>query len=500
MVRSHGRFIYSRREYSHCIVADAGNLFLLTAKNQTGGVELRIYPDADGDAKWPSYGQREVGGTLLSPECGDGFRRCDQLLIIADAALGSGETSASSPSTFVVILPLQKSLGMIKIKFADTGFPYSEEPHKIDVSVKYNCSPTASYSIHGSCYTICINSDARSIRLLRLKLNATNLEKSSVSDVEAFNFDGNLTNTLYVDLPSRSGPVIFFATEYHIFYFKPLLGLIAELNVGLRDWECSATTIDYIGDWEMIVYCENEQAVYVDINSESIFYAVQYGKEGRPYACPNPDIYLAVTAQYVTYAHRSTNLVTDSILPGRDFEDGICFGTENTTLFAFTDRVNGTQVFNGSSFKMLSSRGCTNYPCLPLVVLRDRYLAIREKRKGSWYISIFDSHNHFSPALEAKHGSADLMALIEGVKRNKIEVTSPKQANEEERQEQENGPSTATILAAALTAVIASTVGVILILGGLIYTKRKKYAYVHKTYNYVLLYDIVCVHTLQAKG
>jgi hypothetical protein len=47
----------------------------------------------------------------------------------------------------------------------------------------------------------------------------------------------NLTNSLYVDLPAQSGPVIFFANGYSAFYFKPLLNLMEELDIQLQENE-----------------------------------------------------------------------------------------------------------------------------------------------------------------------------------------------------------------------------------------------------------------------
>ena len=379
----------------------------MTATNQTNGVEIRIvYSEKD-------YAQREINGHFLSPECGENYHGCSQPLVLnTSAALAKREQS------FVVILPLEKALGLMQFSVG-----LSEEPHIIDLSEqKYNCSPTSVYHIRNSYYIVCPNAASNYIKLLELRLNTTHLEESYLPVLEHPHLESvrSLTNSLYVDLPSESGPVIFFATGYEVFYFRPLQYVIEELDIGLQEKECFAKSIEYIGDWEMLIYCDNDQAMYVDMNREFIFTSVEYAKDGRPYICPNPDVYLAIYAKahYILYAFRSTKQASNFELPGRNFDNGICLGSQNVTLFAFSDRERGTQLLNTSatgSIRSLSGTTCTNYPCQPLVILQDRYLVIREKREGSWFISILDSSKDFSLVLEAQHSNADLMTLIDNV-------------------------------------------------------------------------------------
>ena len=401
------------------------NRFLVAATNQTNGVEIRIFPDISSDKDWPSYEQREITGYFLPADCGEKFHKCNQPLVVAaNAASTSAKRGQTDQQSFILILPLAKALGFLKLKVNSIGFlSISEEPHIIDLSEqKYNCSPTSVYHIRNSYYVVCPNAASNYVKLLELRLNTTHLEESYLPVLEHPHLESvrSLTNSLYVDLPSESGPVIFFATRYEVFYFRPLQYVIEELDIGLREKECFAKSIEYIGDWEMLIYCDNDQAMYVDMNREFIFTSVEYAKDGRPYICPNPDVYLAIYAKahYILYAFRSTKQASNFELPGRNFDNGICLGSQNVTLFAFSDRERGTQLLNTSatgSIRSLSGTTCTNYPCQPLVILQDRYLVIREKREGSWFISILDSSKDFSLVLEAQHSNADLMTVIESV-------------------------------------------------------------------------------------
>ena len=385
----------------------------MTVTNETNGVELRIFPGTNSGVNLPSYVQREINGHFLTPECGEAFQKCN----LSSVNISATATSEQG-SHVIVIVPLLKAVGLLSFNVDNIDI------NDIHVVVKefpqYDCSPSSVYHIHNGYYIVCSNSEINYIRLLELRLNSTHLENSYVSDLENLHVNSvhNMTNSLYINLPSRSGSHIIFANEYTIFYFKPLDYLVDEFSIRLDDWECFATAIDYIGGWEMIVYCDNKQAVYINLNQELIFASVEYGKDGEPYICPNPDVYLAVyeEAEYIQYAFRSTNQVKKNYeLSMNQFDNGVCLGSTDVTLFAFTDREQGTRLLDasGGSVKSLSHTTCINYPCRPLLVLQDRYLVVREKREGSWYISIFDSRNNFSLAWEAKHSSADLMALVE---------------------------------------------------------------------------------------
>ena len=317
-------------------------------------------------------------------------------------------------------MPLAKALGLLKLTLVNSDF--RDETHVINLSEqKYNCSPASVYEIRNNYYIVCANADTHNVKLLKLSLNVTHIKESYLPDQQnptQLTSVHNLTNSLYVDLPAQSGPVIYIAGGYSAFNYKPLPDLMETFDIQLQDNRCFATSLEYIGKWDMLIYCDNGHAVYVDINHEIIYDFIKYARDGRPYVCPNPDIYLAVypKQEYILYGFRSTMQAKNFEMSGNSaFDNGVCLGSQYVTLFAFTDRKQGTQVLNASagSITSLSGAMCTNHPCQPLIVLQDRYLVIREKRGASWYTSVLDSHNSFSVVLEAQHSNADLMSLID---------------------------------------------------------------------------------------
>ena len=385
--------------------------------NSAKGVELRISP---GRNSGYNYQDKSIEDYFLSSECGRDFVNCQAFVLAADSASENSPTLAAQ--SFIAIVPLNESLAFQKLTRDDNkGFlSFSEEDPYIHDLRGVNCSPASPpYRVGYHHYMLCYNTDAEFVTLLTLKLNETHTEDIKVLDDEYLHVSSvrSVTNSLLVDLPEESDTVIFFATGYNIYYYKPLDGIVGELDIGLEENDFFVTAIDYIGGWEMIAYCNNDQAIYIDLNREFIFETVDYRSDGQPHVCPNPDVYLAVFAEagYVQYAFRSTQQAKNFELFSDEFDNGICVGSIDTTLFVFTDRERGTQLLNasGNSIRSLSDTTCTNYPCQPLVLLEDQYLAIREKRGINWYISLFDTHNNFSLVLEAKHTRADFMAVIE---------------------------------------------------------------------------------------
>ena len=387
----------------------------MTATNQSNRVEVRVYHSTTGPEDTASYTTREFSGYSLSPECGELFEKCQTLLVVSTNISGNNNTGSSSQlQRSIVAIPLLNALGLLALDFT-SGL-------KVDTHVLQSpkgCSPGPIYHIHNSYYTLCSNSETGFVSLFKLRLNTTHFRESYLSHMEDIHLTHliNLTNSVYVELPSRSGNHIYFAANYTIFYYKPLDYIVEELdNIALAKNDCSPTELEYTGDWDMIVYCDNDQAFYVDLSRESSF-NVDFAKDGRPYACPNPDVYLGVhsTAQYIEYGFFSTQATTDFEISMSMFDNGICFGSDSTTLFAFTDREIGTRVLNASGgfIMSLSDLTCINYSCQPLLLLEDRYLVVREKRQGDWQISVFDSHENFSLVRNVPHIKADLLAFVD---------------------------------------------------------------------------------------
>jgi hypothetical protein len=411
-----------------CAVALAGSpslvetVLLVTATNETKGVEIRLFTNG-------GFEQKDIVGRYLSPECGDRLRRCSELTVVSTA------DTANEQQIFVVVIPFFKGLGLVRFS---PGCLSESETHVIDLAEKYNCSPAEIQLILDDYYIVCSNSKPSFTKLLKLKLNTTHLAQSVIPELDYLRVSpaANKTNFVYVHLPDHAGDAIYFANGHKIHYFRPTEFVRGQVDAELEEEDCFATAIAYVGDWQLIVYCNNHHAVYVDIDQEATSPPVDYSKDGRPYVCPNPDVYLGVYSDkgYVQYGFFSTNTAQNLEVPMSDYHNGVCLGSTNTTLFAFTDRERGTQFLNASSGSVisLSDSTCINYPCRPLLVLGGHYLALREKRAGDWHISLFDSHKNFSRVLEVGHSQADLMSVVEGVRGLKQTGSSEKPPAQDE--------------------------------------------------------------------
>jgi hypothetical protein len=389
---------------------------LLTARNGTKGVEVQLFHDAD-QRQFSDYEQREITGRYLSPECGDSFRRCSQMTVVAAADFATASAPAASRDegeAFIAILPLDRALALLKFS---VGHLSDSKVHFIDFT---NCSPGQIIRIErGDYYVVCSNTSLGFVTLLKLNLDTENIAESLIPELDYPHLQvRNVTNFLHVDLPLKTGHYIYLAAGYTLFYIIPYDFIVGRIDIGLENRRCVAKELGYTADWEMIVYCNDSRAMYVDIKSEYIWHVSDYAEEGRPYICPDRDVYIGVFSEagFIQYGNRSTLAAKNFDAPVSSYDNGVCLGSPDTTLFVFTDREMGTRLLNTNpsegSITSLSDSTCVNYPCLPLVVLEDRFLVLREKRQGDWHISLFDSHHNFSVILEAPHNQADVVAVI----------------------------------------------------------------------------------------
>ena len=395
-----------------CFADECNNQFLVTAINMESGAEVRIFPPSG-----KSYAHKDIK-RHLSPECGEDYFRCGEPFIIDYTAPSTDQEPQHLEH--VVILPLAKAIGLLKLKLNSNHVLYVSGDYTIDLS-EHNCSPTAVYHISNAYYVVCLNTKNNFLTLLELRLNVTILEDSYVRDERNqfphLNVLSNVTNFVYVYLFEH---FIFFAAGYNMVAFKPLSYTFQSWEVELEKLNCYVMSLAYIGDGEMLAFCLNKQAVYIDLNRETTFFSINYTTGGRPFVCPNPDIFLSVhtAAKYVEYGLRSSNEVKNFEIPMLQFDNGICLRARNKTLFAYTDRDMGVHLLDVPEgiLTTLSTTSCINYPCQRLVLLGDRYLVVREKRGASWFITVFDSANeNFTAVIEVPHTQADLMGVVETV-------------------------------------------------------------------------------------
>ena len=403
---------------------------LLTARNETGGVRVQLFHGANSEQELPYYEQREIPGAYLSPECGDSFRRCSEITVLSTADLATPATSEVEEEILLALLPLDRALGLLVFS---VGHLSASELHFIDLTQR-NCSPAEVIRItSGDYYIVCSNREVGSVTLLNLNLDIENVAESYIPELDYLLFRlRNVTNFLYVELPDSSGHYIYFASGYNVLYIKPLHLTDGSLDIGLENRRCLVKKLGYTTNWELVVHCSDNRAMYVNIKSEYVSTETDYAKEGLPYLCPDHNVYLGVfsgpKAGFIQYGNRSTLDAKNFDVPMSSYVSGVCLGSGNVTFFAFTDREMGTRLLRANPSKgfvtSLSDSVCINTPCLPLVVLNnDRYLALREMKHGDWLITLFDSHTNFSVTLEVPHSQADMMAVVEHVAHTSPSVT-----------------------------------------------------------------------------
>ena len=449
----------------------------MTATNTESGVEVRVFPPSG-----KSYERKDIT-RQLSPECGEDYFRCGEPLIVDFTAPSTEQEPLHLEH--VVILPLTKAIGLLKLKLNSNSMLYVSDDYMIDLS-QQNCSPTTVYHISNAYYAVCLNTENNFLTILELRLNATILAESYVHDERDqfphLNAVSNVTNFVYVYLYEH---FIFFAAGYEMFAFKPLSYTFQSWEVELEKKNCYVMSLAYIGDGEMLAFCRNKQAVYIDLNREVTFFSVNYTTDGQPFVCPNPDVFLSVhtAAKYVQYGLRSSHEVKNFEIPMLQFDNGICLGAPNRTLFAYTDRDTGVHLLEvpEGTLTTLSTTSCINYPCQRLVLLGDRYLIIREKRGASWFITVFDSaKENFTAVIEVPHAQADLMGMVQTVvpcREPSSNGTNQQQATKNSNKSNSN--RSIVIIAVSVTVVIFVGALVLIVIVAIaacyVGCKRKRY-------------------------
>ena len=442
----------------------------MTAENTSAGVEVRIFPSAD--KKSIDYERKEISGHHLTPDCGENFAHCNILAVVNIAG-------AEELQEHIVILPLERAIGVLRLKINNlNGVLFVAETH-IEELADSNCNPLSVYSIRSGYYALCFNREEQFIKFLRLSLNATDLDRLSIYVLETTDPMHNVANSVLVDLYDE--PYIFFPAGYELLAFKPLSHLVQTWDVGLERRDCNVSALDRIGNKELLLYCQNDKTLYVDLNEEEVIETVDNAKQGRPFVCPNPDVLLSVNteANYIQYALQSQTSVKNFQIPMLNFDNGVCFGSRNETLFAYVDREEGVRLLRvpEGSVSALSDTNCISYPCQNLVVLQN-YLVIREKRGANWFILVLDIKNNFSTVIQGFNSPADMMALVENKDSCKFNATDDTEYEmkipDAESSTQPNSSTNQLPLIAAITSACLAALVLIMTGSLLLYIFRRR--------------------------
>ena len=383
--------------------------FLVTAENKSAGVQVSIFTKDGGGGSHQTLTTELISDRFLSSECGPKNLRCQDLLVI------SSQLNATT-TQYILFIPLVDGLLLLDLRYNGTQRLSFSSYHIINIQ-NIGCSPTSSFNVLRSTYTVCLGIRTQYLTVLKVLVNTTSIRESRISG-PLIRFHGledppRVSNFLYVPLQRLSIYHIYFATARYLYALDPRSYLAREIG---ELASCnSVTLLANAGDETLIAYCSDDSAIYFDINSEEAGDPVPYSQRGQPFICPNPDVRLAVyPASYIQYGLRSRDTRDNINIPGLEFDSGVCFGTQNTTLFAYVDREDGVYVLELPTFslKQLSSQDCLNGQCDPLSLFDNRYIVVRERDHNDATAIVVDSKNNFSKIITAQHTRADLLTVL----------------------------------------------------------------------------------------
>ena len=382
--------------------------FLVTTENKSAGVQVSIFTK-DGGGSHQTLATELISGRFLSSECGPHNFRCQNLLVI------SSQRNATT-TQYIVFIPLVDGLLLLDLRYNSTPQLSFFGYHIINIQ-NIGCSPTSSFNILRSTYTVCLGLRTQYLTVLEVLLNATSLRESRISG-PLIRFHGledppRVSNFLYAPLQRLSVYQIYFATAQYLYALDPQSYLSREIG---ELASCNSVSwLAYAGDETLIAYCNDNSAIYFDINSEEAGNPIPYSQMGQPFTCPNPDVRLAVfPASYIQYGLWSQDTRENINIPGLEFDSGVCFGTQNRTLFAYIDMEDGVYVLELPTFTLtqLSSQSCLNGQCDPLFLFENRYIVVRERDHNDATAIVVDSKRNFSKIVTARHTQADLLTVL----------------------------------------------------------------------------------------
>ena len=356
---------------------------------------------------------------FLSPACGNNFLRCQDLKVVSYAL-------TNTTSQHITLVPVLGGICMFEFHY--NGFELSF--HKNHVA-ELGCNPMGIYKLERAetYYVLCLNRTVLNGHIVTLNRENSSIKLSQTPHLNIFvEKPSHLSNFVYVTFGNNASEGwIYFAKGASLYRISPFLtpsySVVGNLTFG--SYKCHTETIVYARDGILIAFCHdinNVSAVlYFDLNNRWVNNATIFAIR-QPYVCPNPDVRLTVnkrdsSIQYGLWSQSSdkpnTNNLAEFTIPSENFDSGVCLtGPENNSLLVYSDRQKGVFLFDTGTFnfKRLSSVGCPNSFCEPLLVYDSRYVAIRE-RQGNATVKIIDAAENYTAIINGRV-SADLLTMI----------------------------------------------------------------------------------------
>ena len=389
--------------------------FLVAIKNSGSGLEIvNIHTRFPENCDHDSEGRLEldpktffIPGRNLSSECGDQYFRCQHLLV---------ETQNASGDFNIIFVPLENGVLLLSYWFNLNNMAMENSSFIVNSS---DCSPTVFYKIDSIIYVVCVSSYTGSkyfaVYEVNLTLNGSVIEYATLIGP---------SNIITISNSSSSSSLSNFVLINHTVYFA-IGNIIAVMDIlSPTDTQSypeiqDCSQIDKLAIANLCgcdgcqqfpsAYCTDRYVCYGP--SYRDWASIQlFSRVGKPYLCPNKNyrgtLFINSTLQF---------LVRDSspnTINGVNNSSGICFESQNTTYFAYSDQQhNNVYVYDfiTQSNHSIAPYDCPAYQnCPQLFLLENQYLVIRDANHNL----VFDTHTNFSLIINISSGIADILAVL----------------------------------------------------------------------------------------
>lgn len=365
----------------------------------------------------PQNMQITLRGSHLSPECGQDFFRCQDILV---------ESLNMQQQLFFI--PLRGGLALVNVTVDRIRqSPLTLHTDHLILSSRdsgLECSPSAVYKILDNYFAVCSNVSTNLVSALEIRLNKSSLGNSvlvQASDITVPPFVGNVTNTsnfLHLEI-DRNHEYIVVALGTAFFSLRPF-DYSAEQLADVPSQFCDGVyQLVPLNSAQFYAYCTEHLYVY-DIGEETWLLRDTFSRIGIPYQCPGLQTNISVFDNYIHLQYTST---IENIDIKDDFIGGVCFGNKTQNYFAFTDRSAGFFVLDllTAELSPVSTSACREH-CYPLVTVANRYLIVRDTQESK--MLVLDFFGEQFVLMETLHIVAPLVTLLAFEQHDEIPITT----------------------------------------------------------------------------
>ena len=436
--------------------ADIRIEFLVPIKQTEYGVEVSFIPKiGHSESDSAVFDTKVISDRELSSDCGDQFFRCKPLLVTTQIT--------SSYVDHNLLVPLNGGLLLMELQYSTKSSKMAFGSYRILEST--GCSPTAVFKVYDSYYTMCTNLQNRQISVYEVRLNGTSIQQarllgplgtefSSSGGLDGFTSSDvmNMSNFLLsTDIPHQ--PLIYFAIDNYLF-------AIALLDNSPYDqFRTIGANCRYIhrlaraSTAQLLAYCSTEY-VYYNTEQQQWLSEHSYTDSGIPYLCPNETYGVNAYKNYLKFTIGSRKGTISNV----NTNSGMCInGTRGESFFVYIDKTADTVFLVNltSAGRMpISTSGCASVDCLPIILVEDQYLVIRQS-SGVGRVMVLDIATNFSTIISANHETPEMLTVV----RDKV-LTYPLPPRRAVTTQIVGG-----IAAAAVIVVIVVVVSVIMLVG-----------------------------------